>query len=152
MREHLACAARSAGRQFIEWTPRGPSVYNPFGHGGASEIADKALAGERFTEPHYQRQAQRYLGHAVRALRNAGSVVSLATLVRELDPGHLEVLARSLSEQQAQATFQYLDSLTPRQRADLAGVRDRLAILAESDVAAWLDPTTPGAPTFDLLS
>ena len=37
--------------------------------GSASEIADKALAGERFTEPHYLRQAQRYLGHAVRALQ-----------------------------------------------------------------------------------
>ncbi len=152
MRERLACAARSAGRQFVEWTPRGPSVYNPFGHGGSSEIADKALAGERFTEPHYQRQAQRYLGHVVRALRNAGSVVSLPALVRELDPARLEVLVRSLSGQQSQATFEYLDSLTPRQRADLAGVRDRLAIMAESDMAAWLDPSTPGASTFDLLS
>ncbi|HTD57538.1 MAG TPA: TraM recognition domain-containing protein, partial [Solirubrobacteraceae bacterium] len=151
MREQLAYAARSAGRRFFEWTPRGPSVYNPFGHGGASEIADKALAGERFTEPHYQRQAQRYLGHVVRALRNSGAVVSLPVLVRELDPACLEVLARSLSEQQSQATFEYLDSLTPRQRADLTGVRDRLAILAESDVAPWLDPLTTGAPTFDLL-
>jgi hypothetical protein len=152
MREQLAQAVRRAGRQFIEWTPRGPSVYNPFGHGTASEIADKALAGERFTEPHYQRQAQRYLGHVVRALRGAGNVVSLPTLVRELDPARLEVLARSLPEQKAEATYEYLDSLTPRQRADLAGVRDRLAILAESDVGAWLDPATPGARTFDLLS
>jgi hypothetical protein len=152
MREHLAGAARYAGRQFVEWTPRGPSVYNPFGHGAASEIADKALAGERFTEPHYQRQAQRYLGHAVRALRGAGIAVSLPALVHQLEPSHLEVLARSLPEPQAQATYDYLDSLTQRQRADLGGVRDRLAIMAESDVAPWLDPGTPGAHTFDLLS
>ncbi len=72
MREQLAEAAHFAERAFVEWTPAGPSVYNPFGHGTASEIADKALAGERFTEPHYQRQAQRYLGYAVRALRNCG--------------------------------------------------------------------------------
>ncbi len=152
MREHLADAASRAGRRFCEWTPQGPSVYNPFGHGSASEIADKALAGERFTEPHYQRQAQRYLGHAVRALRGAGIEVSLASLVRHLDPSWLEVLARSLPEQQAQATHEYLDSLTPRQRADLGGVRDRLAIMAESDVGPWLDPATPRAQTFDLLS
>lgn len=152
MREHLADAASRAGRRFFEWTPDGPSVYNPFGHGSASEIADKALAGERFTEPHYQRQAQRYLGHAVRTLRGAGVVVSLASLVRHLDPSWLEVLARSLPEQQAQATHEYLDSLTPRQRADLGGVRDRLAIMVESDVGPWLDPATPGAQTFDLLS
>lgn len=152
MREHLADAAQRAGHQFIEWTPYGPSVYNPFGHGAASEIADKALAGERFTEPHYQRQAQRYLGHAVRALRGAGVAVSLPALVQQLDPSRLEVLARSLPESHAQATYAYLDSLTGRQRADLGGVRDRLAIMAESDVAPWLDPATPGAQAFDLLS
>jgi type IV secretory pathway TraG/TraD family ATPase VirD4 len=152
MREHLADAARVAGRRFVEWTPHGPSVYNPFGHGSASEIADKALAGEHFTEPHYQRQAQRYLGHAVRALRGAGVVVSLPVLVAQLEPTQLEVLARSLSEPQANATHEYLDSLTSRQRSDLGGVRDRLAIIAESDVAAWLDPGTPDAHAFDLLS
>jgi type IV secretory pathway TraG/TraD family ATPase VirD4 len=152
MREHLLEAARFEGRQFVEWTPVGPWVYNPFGHGGASEIADKALAGERFTEPHYQRQAQRYLGHAVRALHGTGVAVSLSTLVQQLDPTQLEVLARRLPEQQASATFEYLDSLTTRQHADLVGVRDRLAIMAESDIALWLDPTRPGAQTFDLLS
>jgi type IV secretory pathway TraG/TraD family ATPase VirD4 len=152
LREHLADAARVAGRRFVEWTPHGPWVYNPFGHGSASEIADKALAGERFTEPHYQRQAQRYLGHAVRALHGAGVAVSLPALVAQLEPAQLEVLARSLSEPQANATYEYLDSLTSRHRADLGGVRDRLAIIAESDVAAWLDPGTPDAHAFDLLS
>jgi hypothetical protein len=151
MREHLAQAAREANRRFVEWTPGGPSVYNPFGHGSASEVADKALAGERFTEPHYQRQAQRYLGHAVRALRGAGVPVSLPALVAQLDPAQLEVLARGLPRHHADVTHDYLDSLTSRQRADLGGVRDRLAIVAESDVAAWLDPATPGAHTFDLL-
>lgn len=151
MRAHLVEAAHLAGREFIEWTPTGPSVYNPFGHGGASEIADKALAGERFTEPHYQRQAQRYLGYAVRALSGAGTTVSLPALVKQLDPAQLEVLARTLPEAQADATLDYLESLTARQRTDLGGVRDRLAIMAESDVAPWLDPETVNAQTFDLL-
>jgi type IV secretory pathway TraG/TraD family ATPase VirD4 len=152
MREHLADAACRGNREFIEWTPEGPSVYNPFGHGAVSEIADKALAGERFTEPHYQRQAQRYLGHAVRALRGAEVPLSLRTIVQQLDPSQLDVLARSLPESQARATREYLNSLTQRQRADLSGVRDRLAIMAESDVAPWLDPATSNAGSFDLLS
>ena len=152
MRAHLVEAAHLAEREFIEWTPAGPSVYNPFGHGGASEIADKALAGERFTEPHYQRQAQRYLGYAVRALHAAGTTVSLPALVKQLDPAQLEVLARTLPEAQADATLDYLESLGARQRTDLGGVRDRLAIMAESDVAPWLDPDTTDAQTFDLLS
>jgi len=152
MRAHLAEAAHSAEREFIEWTPTGPSVYNPFGHGGASEIADKALAGERFTEPHYQRQAQRYLGYVVRALWAAGTTVSLPALVEQLDPTQLEVLARTLPEAPADATLDYLESLNTRQRTDLGGVRDRLAIMAESDIAPWLNPDTVDAQTFDLLS
>jgi type IV secretory pathway TraG/TraD family ATPase VirD4 len=151
MRTKLVEAADCAEREFIEWTPTGPSVYNPFGHGGASEIADKALAGERFTEPHYQRQAQRYLGYVVRALRGAGVTVSLPALVKQLDPAQLEVLARTLPQTQADATLDYLESLGTRQRTDLGGVRDRLAIMVESDLAPWLDPETVDAQTFDLL-
>jgi hypothetical protein len=151
MREALCDAADAAGRRFIEWTPDGESVYNPYARGSDTEIADKVLAGERFTEPHYQRQAQRYLGHVVRALRNDGADVSLRVIVEHLDPNRLEMLARSLPESQSGPTHAYLDSLTTRQRSDLAGVRDRLAIVTESDVGSWLDPRTPGVERFDLL-
>ena len=150
MREQLRHAALAAGRRFIGWTPQGPAVYNPYARGGETEIADKALAGERFTEPHYQRQAQRYLGHAVRALRAAGREVSLAALVEMLYPAALELLARELAPERSRAVYAYLDSLTPRQRSELSGVRDRLAILAESDVGPWLDPATPGTEPFEL--
>jgi type IV secretory pathway TraG/TraD family ATPase VirD4 len=151
MRSEVRRAAQAAGRPFIEWTPTGPSVYNPYARGSETEIADKALAGERYTEPHYLRQAQRYLGHVVRALRKADLEVSLQGIVDHLDPARLELLVRSLPESEAQKTHDYLDSLTARQQSDLAGVRDRLAILAESDVGRWLDPQTAGAERFDLL-
>ncbi len=150
LRERLHRAARAAGKAFYVWTPQGPAVYNPFARGSETEIADKALAGERFTEPHYQRQAQRYLGHAVRAMRAAGREVSLAGLVEALDPEGLELLARELPQGRAGSVHAYLDSLTSRQRGELGGVRDRLAIMAESDVGPWLDPDTPGA-AFELL-
>ncbi len=151
MREHVRRAALAVGRPFLLWTPHGPSVYNPYARGAESEIADKVLAGERFTEPHYLRQAQRYLGHAVRSLRASEREVSLAGLVEILDPACLEVLARGLEPVRAHAVHAYLDSLTPRQRSELTGVRDRLAILAESDVGPWLDPATPAAESFDVL-
>jgi hypothetical protein len=51
-----------------------------------SELADKALAGETYTEPHYLRQAQRYLGHATRTLRAVGRPVTLAALAEVMDP------------------------------------------------------------------
>ncbi|HWY90589.1 MAG TPA: type IV secretion system DNA-binding domain-containing protein [Solirubrobacteraceae bacterium] len=151
LRRELRDAALARGRQFLEWTPRGSSVYNPYARGSETEIADKVLAGEQFTEPHYLRQAQRYLGHEVRVLRKATIEVSLKALVEHLDPSRLELLARSLPESQAQGAHDYLDSLTTRQQSDLAGVRDRMAIMAESDIGPWLDPETPGVSRLDLL-
>ena len=151
LREAMAGAARASAKAFIEWSPEGPCVYNPYARGSDTEIADKALSGERFTEPHYLRQAQRYLGHVVRALRAARLEVSLGRLVEALDPDGLERLARTLPGPQADAAHAYLDALTARQRVDLAGVRDRRAIIAESDLGQWLDPATASARPFDLL-
>ncbi len=150
LRAALARAAECAAAEFIEWTPDGPSVFNPFASGGETEIADKLLAGERFSEPHYLRQAQRYIGHVVRTLRGAGFEVSLQAVAYHLDPSRLAVLARELPDHEAQPTRRYLESLSTRQVADLAGVRDRLAIVAESDVGRWLDPGVGGSRTFDL--
>lgn len=148
LRGELEHTATLAGRRFLEWTPSGPCAYNPYASGSDSEIADKALAGEVFTEPHYLRLAQRYLGHAVRTMQAAAIVVTVPALMEHLQPGQLEVTARKLSEGQARPVNSYLESLTERQRRDLAGVRDRLSILAESDVHRWFDPQA--APTIDL--
>jgi len=151
LRDQLQRAARAAGRELREWSPHGPCVYNPYARGSDSEVADKVLAGERFTEPHYLRQAQRYLGHVVRGLRAAGCELSLRTIVDHLSPDQLELLIRTLPEAAAAGTHDYLDSLTARQRSELGGVRDRLAILAESDVGRWLDPAASAAPRIELL-
>jgi type IV secretory pathway TraG/TraD family ATPase VirD4 len=152
MRDALVRAARAARREFVDWTPDGPSIYNPLAHGTDTEIADKVLAGERFTEPHYLRQAQRYLGHVVRGLRACGVETSLRAIVGSLDPAGLELLARALPEPAARETHAYLDSLTPRQLSDMAGVRDRLSILVESEVGRWLDPEHAQGRRFDLLT
>jgi conjugal transfer pilus assembly protein TraD len=141
LREQLTLSAKRMNARFLEWTPDGPLAYNPYANGSETEIADKALSGEVFTEPHYLRQAQRYLGHAVRAMQAAGVDVTPISLMSALDPRELDVLARSLPAQAAEETQRYLDSLSDRQKRDLGGVRDRLSILAESDARAWLDPS-----------
>jgi len=150
LREHARAAAQRAGRVFLEWTPSGPSTYNPYGHGSAGEIADKALAGEQYSEPHYLRQAQRYLAHAVRALEAVGRQPTPAGLVELMDPRRLEIVARSVpDEEHARVLFAYLDTLDARQRSGLTGTRDRLAILAESEMGRWLAPRD-GVPAIDL--
>lgn len=144
MLEQIRDAAMRARRRFILWTPEGDTIYNPYGHGFDTEIADKLLATETFTEPHYERLAQRYLGHVVRALRGAGVTVSLASVFEVMRPAGLASLARDLPADNAMALLDYLESLTPQQERDLAGARDRLAILAEGDVRAWINPLTHG--------
>ena len=151
MLEHARDVAERMGRPFVHWTPQGSVLYNPYAHGSDTEIADKLLAGEQWSEPHYLRQAQRYIGHEVRTLRAAGVVVSLANVVRYLDPGELNRMVGSLPMQRVEQVTNYLRSLTRAQQTGLSGVRDRLAVLAESDVGQWLDPETPGAASFDLL-
>jgi len=100
-------------------------------------IADKVLAGETWTEPHYQRQAQRYVAHAVRALRLAGSPVSLAALVRLMRPGQLDALARQLDPDAAQSLHIYIDSLTPEQHRGLAGTREIFDIELDAEYETW---------------
>jgi hypothetical protein len=134
------------------WTPEGPGVYNPFAHGTDTELADKVLAGETYTEPHYLRQAQRYLGHAVRALRGMGYQVTVALLADAMDPAKLEVWARSLPDEDAKRVHDYVDSLSGEQKRGLAGTRDRLAILAESDVSGYLWRREPTRHNIDLLA
>lgn len=141
LREELELAARTAGVPFMCWSPNGPLAYNPYTRGEPSEIADRALSGEVFSEPHYLRQAQRYLRHAARAMRVAGVDVTSASLVAHMNIEQLEQTAKRLPEEDQNELHEYLDSLTQRQRNDLAGARDRLSILAESDVGPWLDPT-----------
>lgn len=142
-------AAAAEGRRFLEWTPEGPLAYNPYEHGAPGELSDKALAGETFTEPHYQRLAQRYLGHAIRTMQAAEVPVTPVSLMEHLDPDRLDATARKLTDEDAHQVQGYLDGLADRQKRDLAGVRDRLSILAESETGPWLTPTN-GTPTLDL--
>jgi len=144
VREQLRAAASRAGRHYREFDPQGNTIYNPFDRGSNTEIADKLLAAEVFTEPHYQRLAQRYIGHVLRALRLAGVPVSLATVVEHMHNGRLASLTRKMSPTDARPLLAYLETLTAQQERDLAGARDRLAILAESDIGHLLDPATGG--------
>jgi len=146
LRTELHASADRASRGFLQWSPEGPCTYNPYGEGGASEIADKALAGETFTEPHYLRQAQRYLGHAVRTLQLTEKAATPRSLAEAMRPELLDALARELPEGAANPVHEYLDSLDERQKRDLKGVRDRLSILAESDLGPWLQPDPGHAP------
>jgi conjugal transfer pilus assembly protein TraD len=149
LHEQLRASAERRGVPFLEWSPEGSLAYNPYAHGSHTEIADKALAGERFTEPHYLRQAQRYIANAVRAMQAAKIPVTPRSLALHMQPIELEETARKLDEELAEEIHDYLDGLGERGRRELSGVRDRLAIIAESDARDALVPRD-GHPVLDL--
>jgi hypothetical protein len=149
----LRLASEHARGEFREWTPRGPSLYNPFARGGPTEITDKALAGHRWTEPHYELITQRLLGQVLNTMRAAGEwPPTLSTVVRNMDPERLDALAAKVGGGVADRVSEYVDSLPTRARAELAGGRDRLAVLVESELGQWLDPALGVGPELNLQS
>lgn len=151
LRAVLADAARRRGRRFTEWSPSGPSVYNPFERGGPTEIADKCLAGHRWTEPHYELATQRLLGMVLAAMRSAGIwPPSLSQIVAHMDPERLDALASKVGGETAERVCAYVDSLSERAKADLGGGRDRLAVLADGELGRWLDPEPEDGPPLSL--
>lgn len=147
-RDALEAAAEAMGVRFIEWSLDGPCSYNPLGRGSPSEVADKALAGELFTEPHYLRQAQRYLGLELQAMQAAGEwPPTLERVVENFDLDRLDALAARCGGQLAERIAAYAQDMPARARSELSGVRDRLAVLAESELGRWLGG---GGPQIEL--
>jgi conjugal transfer pilus assembly protein TraD len=150
----LADAADAAGRPFRLWTPDGPSRWNPLEHGNPTELKDKLIATERFTEPHYQRAAERYVQTVLQVLQHArpDRAPTLEEVVRLMDPGRLPAMLRGLPRQLADRVQDYLAGLTPDQLSAVRGLGTRLAILTESHTGEYLAPPSRGGTAVDLRS
>jgi hypothetical protein len=145
LRAMLRALAAALGVRFREWSPSGGTVYNPLGAGDVDEIADKALSAHEWTEPHYEMATRRLLGLALATMRAAGEwPPTLPGLVANMDPDRLDALADRIGGEVAASVRSYVDGLGSQGRADLRGGRDRLAILCESGLGRWLDPSRGG--------
>ncbi len=141
LRGVLEAAAAHMGVAFREWSPSGDTIYNPFGRGGATEITDKALAGHRWTEPHYELATNRLLLYVLSTMREAGMwPPTLSRIARYMDPEQLDLLGSEVGGDVAERVGIYVDGLSARAKADLGGGRDRLAVLAEGELGPRLDP------------
>jgi conjugal transfer pilus assembly protein TraD len=138
----LADAAAAAGRPFKLWSPDGPSFWNPLQHGNATELKDKLISTERFTEPHYQRAAERYLQTILQVLQHAHPErqPTLAEVVTLMDPRRLPVALREVPAPLADRVQDYLTGITPDQRSAIRGLQTRLAIVTESESGPYLAP------------
>jgi conjugal transfer pilus assembly protein TraD len=148
----LADAAAQSGRRLRVWSPDGPDHWNPLQHGNATELKDKLIATERFTEPHYQRAAERYVQTALKVLLavHPERAPTLDEVVHLMEPARLAGLARRMPGDLAEATNDYLETLTRDQLSAIRGLGTRLAIISESHVGPYLMPSDTG--TIDLRS
>ena len=150
----LSDAAAAADRPAKVWTIDGGAHWNPLAHGNATELKDKIMATERFTEPHYQRAAERYVQTVLQVLAKShpGLRPTLNEVVDLMDPRRLATALRSLDRLGRERVQDYLTGLTHDQHSAIRGLQTRLAVLTESHTASFLAPPAgPGDdPTIDL--
>ena len=149
----LATAAAAAGRPIKVWTLDGGAYWNPLAHGNATELKDKLIGTERFTEPHYQRAAERYIQIALQVLTRAdpGRPPTLQEVVALMEPHRLATALRHLDRSDRERVQNYLAGLTHDQHSAIRGLQTRLAVLTESHTGAYLaPPAAPDSPAIDL--
>jgi conjugal transfer pilus assembly protein TraD len=146
----LARAAADAGRPFRLWTLDGPSCWNPLAHGNATELKDRLISTERFTEPHYQRAAERYLQTAIQVLLelHPERPPAIEQVVAAMEPVRLAAMLRGVRSPLAERVGEYLTSLGPDQHSAVRGLATRLAIISESHTGRYL--ADAGADGIDL--
>ena len=149
----LAESAAAAGRPIRVWTIDGGAYWNPLAHGNATELKDKLMATERFTEPHYQRAAERYVQTVLQVAAQAhpDGPPTLHEVVALMDPRRLAVSLRNLDRPLRERVQDYLAGLTHDQLSAVRGLQTRLAVLTESHTGRFLaPPADPGGHAIDL--
>jgi type IV secretory pathway TraG/TraD family ATPase VirD4 len=145
----LATAAREAGRELRVFAPEGRAHWNPLAHGGPTALKDMLMSAERFSEPHYQRAAERYLQTALTVLRavHPDRPPALSEVVDAMAPPRLAALARRAPAPLAGRVAEYVSSLPVDQANAAAGLGTRLALLSESVAGPRLEPAVAGVGT-----
>jgi type IV secretory pathway TraG/TraD family ATPase VirD4 len=142
----LERAAAWARRGMRVFTPDGPGHWNPLAYGNATALKDKLISTERFSEPHYQRAAERYVQTVLTVLhaRDPNTPAHLDRVVSLMEPRRLAASLRGVPEPLAERVLDYLSGLTGDQVSAARGLGTRLALLSESCAGPYLAPD--GAP------
>jgi hydrogenase/urease accessory protein HupE len=127
IRKAAQTAAQAAGAPFYEFSPQGGVVYDVLAGGDVDRRTDKILAAEEWTEPHYLAGATTYLREVMRTLEATETHPTLSKVLALMDPDKHENHAAAAGPEYAKQLGDYIKSLTPRQRGDLSGLRDRIA-------------------------
>ena len=138
----LAESAAAAGRPITVWTIDGGAHWNPLAHGNATELKDKLIGTERFTEPHYKRAAERYVQTAlqVSARSHPDRAPTLPEVVALMEPRRLATALRNVDRSTRERVQDYLAGMTQDQLSAVRGLQTRLAVLTESHTGQFLAP------------
>jgi conjugal transfer pilus assembly protein TraD len=149
----LAALAAARGRRTFQWSFDGPDRWNPLGRGDVSELKDKLIGMETWTEPHYKRAAERYVQTVFTVLATCGENASVARVAELMRPAALNAMLRSAPADVAGRVSAYLEDLehSRDQRSAIQGLGTRLALLAESSAGRYLE-AGPDGHSVDLLS
>jgi hypothetical protein len=147
----LTAAASTEGRPIKVWTLDGGAHWNPLAHGNATELKDKLIRTEHFTEPHYMRAAERYVQTVLHVLAQAhpDRRPTLHEVVVLMDPTRLTGILRHVDGELRERVQDYRAGLTHDQLSAIRGLQTRLAIVTESHVGPQLAP--PGDPQADMI-
>jgi conjugal transfer pilus assembly protein TraD len=148
----LASIAAASGRQSFRWSLEGADHWNPLGRGDVSELKDKVIGMETWTEPHYKRAAERYIQTVFVVLAACGETASLSRVADLMRPAALNAALRSAPAEVAERIAIYLDEIEQSrdQRSAIQGLGTRLALLAESSAGRYLE-AAPDDRSIDLL-
>lgn len=133
--ERVACAS---GRVLSIFSFHGGCRYDPLRHGGRTELRDKLIGIETWTEPHYRRAAERYLGVVLDVLADLGERPTLPRLADLLLPPNLEALGRRLPKTVADTLYAYIDSLDRSSLSAITGLANRIGTLVASEAGPLL--------------
>lgn len=125
---------RQHDREFQAFSYKGSTHYNPLRHGDATELKDKMIAIEEWKETYYKRAAERYLQLAFKVMIQLKMKVDLVSLQRMLDTKLLMKALKRLKTDDADEMKEYVNTLDAGHKSAIDGLKDRLALLTESDV------------------
>ncbi|MGZ4178951.1 MAG: type IV secretory system conjugative DNA transfer family protein [Solirubrobacteraceae bacterium] len=148
----LEHAAAAVGRRLRVFTPDGPGHWNPLAYGNATALKDKLISTERFSEPHYQRAAERYVQTVLTVMHAGapGTPARLDRVVALMEPRRLAASLRGVPQTLAERVLDYLDGLTGDQVSAARGLGTRLALLSESCAGPYLVSGGPPEHRIDL--
>jgi hypothetical protein len=137
--------AEASLRIHREWSLDGPTHWNPLAQGNATELKDKLIGLESWTEPHYKRAAERYLQTVLTVLEyaNVARAPTLSEVVALMELARLNGQLRDVPLDLADRVSAYLDALAPDQLSAIRGLAARLAVITESGAGEYLQGGSP---------